>query len=86
MTPIRTATDTALKAINVGNSGGSAMLIAITPDGKTAYVRSGVHVVPINTSTDTAGKPVDIPFSQDMAMAITPNGKLFMSWLTTGTQ
>jgi DNA-binding beta-propeller fold protein YncE len=35
VTPIRTATNTALKAIKVGGAPGP---IAITPDGKTAYV------------------------------------------------
>ena len=37
VTPIRTATNTALKPITVGIGNGS---IAITPNGKTAYVTS----------------------------------------------
>src|ERR1019366_8813471 len=48
VTPIRTATNTALKAINVGDDPQS---IAITPNGKTAYVANYVSgtVTPIRT-------------------------------------
>ena len=55
--PIRTATNTALKAITVRYG---ANAIAITPDGKTAYVliASG-YVVPINT-TNTAWKTIRV--------------------------
>jgi DNA-binding beta-propeller fold protein YncE len=52
VTPIRTATGRALKAIKVGKYPGD---IAITPDGKTAYVIIRQGVVPISTATNTAG-------------------------------
>jgi DNA-binding beta-propeller fold protein YncE len=59
--PIRTATNTALPRIHTARGLNG---IAITPDGKTAYVtrdryRNGLDipgkVVPINTATNTAG-------------------------------
>ena len=43
MTPIRTATNTASKPIKVG---GSPVAIAITPNGKTAYVVNDDTPVP----------------------------------------
>ena len=55
VTPIRIATNTALKAIKVGSG---PYAIAITPDGKTAYVTNhdGDHVTPISIATNTALK------------------------------
>ena len=41
VTPIRTATNTALKAITVGST--RRVAIAITPDGKTAYVANSTR-------------------------------------------
>ena len=62
VTPIQTATNKALKAITVG--GGGPCAIAITPDGKTAYVscEGGVPavVVPIDTATNKAGKAIEV--------------------------
>ncbi|HEY7429491.1 MAG TPA: hypothetical protein VH641_02035, partial [Streptosporangiaceae bacterium] len=63
VTPIRTATNTALPAITVGTF---PLDIAITPGGQTAYVTvDGLHptsdpgtVVPIRTATNTAGQPI----------------------------
>ena len=52
------------------------MHIAITPDGKTAYVAndgSGT-VTPIATATNTAGPPITVG-SDPYAIAITPDGK-----------
>jgi DNA-binding beta-propeller fold protein YncE len=79
--PVSTATNTAGKPIKVG----SALQIAITPDGKTAYVLSPATengpgtVTPINTATNTAGKPIPIPVGRSRLgpwfIAITPNGK-----------
>jgi len=48
-------------------------LIAITPDGKTAYVASwqGGVVVPIATTTNTAGPPIQVG-DGPYAIAITP--------------
>jgi YVTN family beta-propeller protein len=59
VTPIRTATNTALKAIKVS---GTPYAIAITPDGKTAYVTGGksATVTPINTATNTALAPIKV--------------------------
>ncbi len=57
VTPIRTATNTAGKAINVGKY---PYAIAITPNGKTAYVVNTFlsTVTPIFTATGTVGKPI----------------------------
>ena len=49
--PIRTATNTALKAIMVGKFPGA---IAITPNGETAYVASNSGVTPISTAANKA--------------------------------
>ena len=35
--------------------------IAITPDGKTAYVAFASAVIPISTATNTPGKPIPVP-------------------------
>jgi YVTN family beta-propeller protein len=59
------------KAITVG---GGTQIIAITPNGKTAYavsVASGT-VTPISTRTNTAGQPIKLG-AEDLV--ITPNGK-----------
>ena len=59
MTPISTATNRAGKPIKLP---GAPWAIAITPDGKTAYVstyRSGT-VTPISTATNTAGRPIRV--------------------------
>jgi YVTN family beta-propeller protein len=42
--------------------GQGARAIAITPDGKAAYVASwqGGTVTPIATATDTAGAPIEV--------------------------
>jgi YVTN family beta-propeller protein len=55
--------------------------IAITPNGKTAYVVNGYHrVTPIRTATNTAGKairigtPITTPEGSGL-IAITPDGK-----------
>ncbi len=58
VTPIRTATNKALKPIQVGAGAGD---IAITPNGRTAYVSTSAGVVPINTATNKPGKLIKIP-------------------------
>jgi YVTN family beta-propeller protein len=70
VTPIQTATNTALKPVKVGRN---AVAIAITPDGKTAYVvnLNSRTVTPIRTATNTALKPVKIR-GIPVAIAITP--------------
>jgi YVTN family beta-propeller protein len=52
VTPISTATGKAREAITVGSAPGA---IAITLNGKTAYVASGSGVTPISTATGKAG-------------------------------
>jgi DNA-binding beta-propeller fold protein YncE len=46
--------------------------IAITPDGKTAYVACEGAVVPISTATNRAGQPIHLPLGYAMGIAITP--------------
>src|SRR5262249_57496908 len=50
--------------------------IAITPDGKTAYVANGGSntVTPISTATNPAGKPIPVG-PGPTSIAITPDGK-----------
>jgi Putative Ig domain len=70
VTPIATATNTAGPPITTGNE---PYAIAITPDGKTAYVvnyESGT-VTPIATATGIAGPPITVGSEPD-AIAITP--------------
>jgi len=77
VTPVNTATNTALKAIPVGRS---PFAIAVTPDGKTVYVNGESApggtwgVTPISTATNKAGKVIGIP-QEPYAFAITPNGR-----------
>ena len=73
VTPIRTATNTALAPITVGQA---PRAFAITPDGKTIYVtnyQSGT-VTPILTATNTALAPIRVG-GNPWAIAITPDGK-----------
>jgi YVTN family beta-propeller protein len=77
VTPISTATNTAGTAITVGTG---PFGVAITPDGKTAYVAnfggSGTAVTPIDTATNTAGSPIAVGASSDPHwVAVTPDGK-----------
>ena len=69
MTPIRTATNTAGPPITVGPG---PFDIAITPNGKTAYVLNfnGDTVTPIRTATNTAGPPITVGIAPN-AIAIT---------------
>jgi DNA-binding beta-propeller fold protein YncE len=72
MTPVATATNTRGKPIKIG---AIPAAIAITPDGKTAYV-ADLHpatVTPVATATNTAGKPIEIG-GFPWAIAITPDG------------
>ena len=71
VTPIDTATNTAGPPIAVQD----ATQIAITPDGKTAYVSdpAGDAVIPIDTATNTAGTPIQIGRAP-AEIAITPDG------------
>ena len=70
VTPIHVATNTAGTAIPIaaGVAG-----IAITPDGKAAYVTgNGGKVTPIDTATNTAGTPIAAG-SEATGVAITPD-------------
>jgi YVTN family beta-propeller protein len=73
VTPIRTATNTALTPIKVASSPSA---IAITPDGKTAYVANNDSgtVTPIRTATNTALAPIKAGRNPN-AIAITPTGR-----------
>jgi YVTN family beta-propeller protein len=71
--PIRTATNTALTPITVGQD---SRAFAITPDGTTIYVtnyQSGT-VTPVRTATNTALAPIKVG-GNPWAIAITPDGK-----------
>jgi YVTN family beta-propeller protein len=77
VTPIKVATGRAAKPIPVG---AGADAIAITPDGKTAFVAdygdngNGHSVTPIDVATGRAGAPIKVGSGPD-AIAITPDGK-----------
>jgi YVTN family beta-propeller protein len=74
ITPINTNTNAPGTPITI--AGGPAA-IAITPDGKTAYVANyGLtnSVTPIDTATNTVGTPISVGDKPD-AIAITPDGK-----------
>jgi YVTN family beta-propeller protein len=66
--PIATATNTAGPPIPAG-----AGVIAITPDGKTAYITNQISgtVTPITTATNTAGPPIPVG-TDPFWIAITP--------------
>jgi YVTN family beta-propeller protein len=82
--PIRTATNTVLAPITVGQD---PRALAITPDGKTIYVtnyQSGT-VTPILTATNTALAPIRVG-GNPWAIAITPDGKTaYVANLQSGT-
>ena len=78
VTPIDTATNTAGAPIALG---GSPIAVAITPDGKTAFVTTQANsdpstgsVTPIDTATNTPGTPIPIG-TEPAAVAISPDGK-----------
>jgi len=70
VTPIAVATNTAGTAIT---EPGGPTSIAITPDGKTAYVanQSSNNVTPIDTATNTTGTNIPVG-SIPLGIAITP--------------
>jgi DNA-binding beta-propeller fold protein YncE len=100
VTPISTATGTPGKPIHVGFSSAYFFFsgqIAITPDGKTAYVASQngcrifepctYTVTPISTATNTPGKPIPVggfgPYWFGGQIVITPDGKT--AYVNTGS-
>jgi DNA-binding beta-propeller fold protein YncE len=72
VTPINTATNAPGKPIHVGYFCCGNM--AITPDGKTAYVPSGSFVNTFNTATGTPGKAAHIG-GHTQGIVITSDGK-----------
>jgi len=83
VTPITVATNTLGTPIRVGDG---PQNIAITPDGKTAYVTHyGGAVTPITLATNTVGTPVR-GFSYPDAIAMTPDGRTaYVANWATGT-
>ena len=90
VTPIRVATNTALKTISDHSAG--SLGIAITPDGTTAYVLNDVlppivpsTVTPVQTATNTALTPIKVGAgARHFAMA--PDGKtLYVANVYSGT-
>jgi DNA-binding beta-propeller fold protein YncE len=75
VTPVRTATDTALSQIPVFQPN----IIAVSPNGKIAYV-SGINaaghgtVTPIRTAANKALRPIKAPFEAD-SIVFAPNSK-----------
>jgi DNA-binding beta-propeller fold protein YncE len=79
VTPINLATNTPGKPIKAS---GEIVAMAIAPDGKTAYVATGLSttvtpsaqaVQPIDLVTNTAGKPIDLTWPPG-PIVITPDG------------
>ena len=70
--PVATATNTLGRPIKIGAIPAG---IAITPDGRTAYIAEGNRTVtPVATATNTPGRPIKIG-GYPAAIAITPDGK-----------
>jgi YVTN family beta-propeller protein len=71
VTPINTATNTAGTPVGVG---GAPVGVAITADGKTAYVanQGSANVTPIDTATNTAGTTIAVGTDPN-ELAITPD-------------
>ena len=87
VTPIRTATNTALRPIKIpvlAKTDNVLTNIAVTPNGKTAYVADGVYqgkpyvssVIPIRVATNRALAPIAIEASgQALGLVIAPDGQ-----------
>jgi YVTN family beta-propeller protein len=72
VTPINTATNTPGTPIA---SGSGPIAVAITPDGRTAYVTNDISagtVTPINTATNTPGATIPVG-SNPFTVAVTPD-------------
>ena len=81
MTVIDTATNSVTSNVAVGSQPEG---IAITPDGKTAYVaNSGANTVtPIDVAPGKADTPIVVG-STPTAIALTPSGAPRRTWSTT---
>ena len=81
VTPINTATDTLGTPLKFHvTARGTFGQLAITPDGKTAYVTTGSTVTPINTATNTPGTPIHLRPARSFGsfwgqIVITPDGE-----------
>lgn len=81
VTPIRTATGTAGPPIRVGSG---PVAIAVTPDGRNAYVTGQTAdavglVTPIRVSAGTLGRPIRVGPEQEnepFEIVITPDGRI----------
>lgn len=90
VTPIDTAANTVIKTIPVS---ANAIAVALTPDGKTAYVALNARcpgcrgsVIPVSTSTYRVGAAIKVASILPATMAITPNGKtLYVGDWDSGT-
>ena len=74
VTPFDTGTNAAGAAIGVG---AAPSAVAITPDGKTAYVTNGGDdsVTPVDVATNAAGAAIADVGDDPQAIAITPDGR-----------
>ena len=94
VTPILTATNTALAPIRIGkgpHAEQNSVAIAFLPDAKTAYVLTNTlaggpgTVTPIRTATNTALAPITVGHDP-RAFAITPDGKtIYVTNYQSGT-
>ena len=86
LTPIDLATQALGKPVklqkgSLAKGSDGPMAVAVTPDGKTAYVlspsldpRHFSTVTPVDTATGTAGKPIPVP-GMDSSIVISPDGQ-----------
>jgi DNA-binding beta-propeller fold protein YncE len=69
VTPIRTATDTAMNPIPVGQGSSAQLYIAIAPNGRIGYAYGTDQTIsPINLGTNTALKPIRLPVRPDVVI------------------
>jgi hypothetical protein len=84
--PIRTATNTALKPIQLGPMiANHSSTLAITPNGRAGYLADpATGILPIDLATDTALKPMTLATSPWL-IAVSPNGKTVYAISDEGT-
>lgn len=83
LVPVNAVTHKAGKPVKVGVWPNG---VAITPDGKTAYVDNSdsTTVTPVNLATGTAAKPIKAGAGVLLGIVITPNGKTV--YVSSGSQ
>jgi DNA-binding beta-propeller fold protein YncE len=86
VTPIRTATDTAMNPIPVRQGSSAQLDIAIAPNGRIGYAYGSDQTIsPINLATNTALKPIRLPVQPDVALGFQiPAGSRY-GYATSGT-